>query len=265
MYIRGDDMDILDHPQVTFEYAGLFQSRGRWIHPDRTEKTHELLCVTGSEVYLNDDGKEFGLTKGQCLLLKAGTRHYGTKESEKVSFYWLHFRTENMLLPFFPQSPVAFDNSHLFKELLHYAFLPSPPQALVNAMLVRILAEIRYLQQTPRENSGKTAEEICEWIRANASAALTAEETARRFGFSCDHISRLLKKQYGVSTKVLIDRFLLCRIKDQLCNTGKYIKEIAYELDFNSDKAMIGFFKYHEGLFPSEFRNRFYKIHMNNH
>ena len=55
------------------------------------------------EVYeLNDDGKEFCLTKGQCLLLKAGPRHYGTKESEGVSFYWLHFRTENMLLPFLP-------------------------------------------------------------------------------------------------------------------------------------------------------------------
>ena len=49
-----------------------------------------------------------------------------------------------------------------------------------------------------------------------------------------------------------------------LANTGLYVKEIAYELEFESDKAFIGFFKYHEGLYPGEWRDRYYKIHMNN-
>ena len=37
----------------------------------------------------------------------------------------------------------------------------------------------------------------------------------------------------------------------------------AAALGFSSDKAFIGFFKYHEGCFPTEFRDRFGKIHMN--
>ena len=54
------------------------------------------------------------------------------------------------------------------------------------------------------------------------------------------------------------------KAKEMLNTTGKYVKEIAYELGFTDDKAFIGFFKYHEGVYPSAFRSRFYMIHMNN-
>ncbi len=146
---------------------------------------------------------------------------------------------------------------------MHYVFLPTPQKALVNAILVRILAQLSYAESRP-ESAGKTAEEVYEWLRVNASAGLSAKTAAARFGFSTDHLSRLLKKQYGVGIKSVIDRFVLNRAKELLANTGLYVKEIAYELEFESDKAFIGFFKYHEGLYPGEWRDRYYKIHMNN-
>lgn len=58
-------------------------------------------------------------------------------------------------------------------------------------------------------------------------------------------------------------RFILFRAKELLCNTGLYVKEIAAELDFPSDKAFIQFFFYHEGVYPEQFRRRFSRTHLN--
>lgn len=256
-------VSMLVNPNVSFEYAGLFSSKGTWTHPDRTEKTFEILYVTSGTVRLCEEQTVYTAPKGSLLVLEAGKRHYGIGEESGVSFYWLHFFIRGMVLPFETRFLERFSEPHLFKELLHYAFLPTPPQALVNALIVQILAQIAYAQ-TRSESTGKAAEEIYEWLRVNASARLSAKTAAAHFGFSPDHLSRLLKQQYGVGTKNVLDRFILNRAKELLSNTGLYVKEIAYELEFESDKAFIGFFKYHEGLYPAEWRDRFYKIHMNN-
>ena len=248
-------VSMLVNPNVSFEYAGLFSSKGAWTHPDRTEKTFEILYVTSGTVRLCEEQTVYTAPKGSLLVLEAGKRHYGIGEESGVSFYWLHFFIRGMVLPFETRFLERFSEPHLFKELLHYAFLPTPPKALVNALVVQILAQIAYAETHP-ENGGKAAEEIYEWLRIKAAAA--------HFGFSPEHLARLLKKQYGVGTKSILDRFLLNRAKELLSNTGLYVKEIAYELEFESDKAFIGFFKYHEGLYPAEWRDRFYKIHMNN-
>lgn len=257
-------MNILFNSYIKFNYAGLFSTEDDWIHPDRVENTYEIMYITAGEVYLNDEVLgEICLTKGSLAILEPGKRHYGSKISKNTSFYWVHFSVSEESELFKGVQLSRFDNPHLFKELLHFAFLPSSPEYLVNSILIRILSEIRYLCENTSGSADKAAEEIYEWIRANAGASLTAEKTARHFGFSSDHITRIIKKSYGVGTRQLIDRFILSKAKELLANTGKYIKEIAFELGFDSDKAFIGFFKYHEGVFPSEFRNKFYKIHMN--
>ena len=80
-------MTNLAHPGIFFDYGGLFSTSEEWIHPDRTERTHEIIYVTEGQVYMNDDGSERCLEKGQLLLLEANKRHFGYKKSSRVSFY----------------------------------------------------------------------------------------------------------------------------------------------------------------------------------
>ncbi len=258
-------MNILCNSSIAFNYAGLFFSDGQWIHPDRVEETYEIIYVTGGEVYLHDEALgELVLKKGNLVILEPYKRHFGFKKSCNVSFYWVHFHIPKGTLPFDKRLFSKIDSPHLFKELLHYACLPEKPEYLINSILIRILCEVCYLAKDTNPAADKTAEEIYEWIRINANAKLSAKSIAEHFGFSADHITRIMKKSYGIGTKAVIDMFILLKAKELLANTGKYIKEIAYELNFESDKAFIGFFKYHEGVFPSDFRSKFYKIHMNN-
>ena len=148
-----------------------------------------------------------------------------------------------------------------FTSLMKMVWVPSSiPQ---EELLLLTNRKNMLLSEKSQRSADGTAEKIYEWIRASATSKLTAEKTAGHFGFSPDHVTRIIKKNYGIGVKALINNFVLSKAKELLANTEKYVKEIAYELEFDNDKAFIGFFKYHEGVFPSEFRDRFYKIHMN--
>lgn len=87
---------------------------------------------------------------------------------------------------------------------------------------------------------------------------------AAQFGFSEDHLTRILQKTYGCGVKELTARFVTARARELLCNTNLYVKQVAAALGFSGDKAFIAFFKYHEGLSPARFRDRFSRTHMNN-
>ena len=256
-------MNVLTHPAVQFEYAGLFQSTREWIHPKRIGKNYEIIFVTQGEVDIAEEGVEYHLERGQLLILSPGKCHYGTRYSERVSFFWVHFRIEGEVLPFARRYFSNFESVSLFKELLHVSNLPEVPSYLVNSILLHILSELCHLSGEHATHYDSRAERIYEWIRINASSALSVERVAEEFRYSPDHLSRICKRNFGVGAGELIDRFLMLRLKELLSNTDLYIKEIAKELSFSDDKALIGYFKYHEGCSPTEFRNRFSRLHMN--
>lgn len=256
-------MNELLHPRFKFEYAGLFESAGEWIHPARVEKTFEIICVTKGEVWIAEQEREYCVRAGQVVLLSPYVVHKGTRASREVGFYWVHFHADGGV-PFAARYFEGFEHISLFKELLHYNNLPHPPVYLVNAVLLHILAALGMLCEREQTHFDAQAEKVREWIRINTSATLTVRATAAHFGYSADHLSRICKKQYGIGAGALIDRFLLTRAKELLCNTDVYVKEIAAQLGFATDKAFIGYFKYHEGCFPAAFRARFSKMHMNN-
>ncbi len=248
---------------IAFRAAGLFNTDRDWIHPERIEKTYEIIYVKKGDVYMSEDNKDIHVREGQLILLEPNVCHKGTRVTRDVSFYWVHFELLEGELPFNKRFFERFESKSLFKELLHWNNLPEPPEYLVNATLIHILSEFCFISEEETHRYDERAEAIKEWIRINADAKLSVSKIAEHFGFSSDHISRLCKNNYGITAGKMINRFILARAKALLCNTEKYVKEISAELGFSNDKEFIGYFKYHEGCFPSEYRKRFPMIHMN--
>lgn len=256
-------MNLLQNKSVSFVAAGLFNTDTEWIHPERVEKTYEIIYVTRGEVFLEENGQSLHLLEGQLVILKPDTLHRGTKVTRDVSFYWVHFSLDGGELPFQKRFFERFESKALFKELLHWSNLPTVPAYLVNATLVHILSEFCFLSEEEAGKYDERMERIREWIRINVDANLKVAAVAAHFGYSPDHISRLCKANYGIGIEKMINRFLMAKARELLCNTGKYVKEIASELGFSNDKEFIGYFKYHEGCFPTEYRKRFPMTHMN--
>lgn len=256
-------MNILINENISFEYAGYFSSKDEWIHPTRKERTYEIIYVTKGEVYMSEGDTCFKLSEGMSVILRPEYTHTGTHKSKDVQFYWVHFKAKDKL-PFENRLFERFDNPYLFKELLHTNNLPEIPECLVNSILVHILSEYYKSASMESSQSNAVAEKIFEWIRINASGALKVKTVSDEFGLSPDYITRLIKIHHGVSANTLINRFVMSKARQLLCNTELYIKEIADMLGFISDKAFISYFRYHEGCYPSAFRSRYGKLHMNN-
>jgi len=256
-------MNTLVNANIVFSYAGLFSTETEWIHPRRIEKTYEIICVTKGKVYMREGNRDYLIEPGQLILLSPNQLHYGTRVTCDVSFYWVHFTVNEGELPFEKRFFESFNDKYLFKELLHYNNLPRVPEYAVNSVLIHILAVLCHLSEKSTCSYNSISETLYEWIRINADASLTVKTVAEHFGYSSDHINRICKRNFGIGARTLINNFLLARAKELLCNTEKYVKEIAADLAFSSDKAFIGYFRYHEGCYPSEFRNRFGKTHMN--
>lgn len=108
-------------------------------------------------------------------------------------------------------------------------------------------------------------DELREYLRLNASRPLTVAEVAAHFGYSCDHLSRLYRREFGCDLKRGIVGARLRHIEALLLNTDYPLKTIAHMCGFGDENALVKFFGYHEGISPTSYRSRFFRVHRNAH
>lgn len=256
--VRKSDMYDMDIFNCRYNYMGLFTSDEAWKHPKACEVTYEIIYVTAGCVYLAEEDRRFVLQKGDLAVLSPGIIHYGNIASENVSFYWLHYNSDAEYDSFTIHN---FSSSYLFKQLMHYSHMPNCPEYVKNAVLHHLLAEISMCEIN--RNISSLGSSIYEWTRVNISRSLTVEKVANHFRYNSEYISRLIKKQYGITLKSLIDKMLIDKAKEYLCNVNMSVKEISSILGFSNANAFIIFFKYHEKITPKSYRNSYSYIHMN--
>lgn len=79
--------DIL--PEIT--YAGYHDIEFPYRNIRRISEDFIFYLITDGEMYLEEDGTEYHLKKGDCFLLEAGKLHFGTRDTYYHLFY-IHFR-----------------------------------------------------------------------------------------------------------------------------------------------------------------------------
>lgn len=239
---------------------GLFSSVGTWIHPEVSASSYELIFVTEGTVHIEEDGVEYALREGDLFCLRPHIVHKGVRESKNVSFYWLHFYAANYDAIGVYRAHVenARNCALFFKELNHLATIAAEP-ALIECKLLSFLYELR---ETPQEKS-KLFSDACEFIRVHIAEAPSVSDVASRFGYSKDYLSRLFSRYAGIPLKNYLDRERNSYAKSLLLSTTMNIREIAAAASFQSDKAFLKFFRYHNKTSPTAFRNSYYASHTN--
>lgn len=245
---------------LKYQNGGEFESSGSWIHGERRIESNEIMYVTGGCVYIEEDGIQYELHKDDMLFLEHGRLHRGTRKSENVCFYWFHFSggTPAVKLLHADSDRLA----GLIRQLFHYENTPAYPRRVLDLMLELILTEIEVC------GSGQPADrlvlQICEWIKLNSGRRILISEISDSFKYNSDYLSRLFKKQKGISLKGYIEMQRISYIKRALLASDKNISEVALICGFSDYQSFLKFFTYHEKASPMEFRNAFYGKHMNN-
>jgi AraC-like DNA-binding protein len=91
-------------------------------------------------------------------------------------------------------------------------------------------------------------------IRETLEDGTTIQEIAMRLGMSYSNFRKIFKEFTGFSPSMYQQDLKLQRAKDLLATTDMTIKEIAYQLNFESPDYFSSKFRLKTGLKPSEFR-----------
>ncbi len=257
-------MRISDFPIPKFENGGIFSSKGGWIHSTRVIDTYELILVTRGTVYLEENGVRHTLRPNDYILLHPDTMHGGFRVShEAVTFYWLHFHSEQSYPLAFtgtaPQPEIMIQNA---RQLLQIHHSPVYPKLTVDYMMYVLLAEL-LAQRQQRKPQNALALQTLEYIRAHAYHPLTAAEVAKNMGYHPDYLSRVLKTYCNTTLNGEIIRQRLSRAKYYLQTTDFTAARIAAELGYEDANLFEKFFSYHMGITPTVYRNSFSDLHTN--
>ena len=259
------------YENITYIHGGKFVSRGEWKHPERTIDSTEIIIVTKGTVYIAVGGNEYTLTQGDVLRIPQGVPHGGTRVStERVSFYWVHFsgakesEKENGLPPLCFRPENIAQAELLVRQLLHYASTEGYPRECVDYLVRLLLAELNTERVRLSASGHRIYLAVKEWVRVNCDLPIKVSDVASQFGYNEDYLNRVFKAFYPDGLKAYIDHMKMQKIKNDLINENLSLSALAAKYAFSDYKYFLKYFKYHEGVTPTKYRQLYYNIHMNN-
>ncbi len=221
-------------------------------------KSTVIFMLSGSlkAVY---NGTTLDLHTGEVLVANANTFSQALKLSESnTEFFWAQFNEipHDTSLPTHMYCKNSANLKELFNQLCYFSSLIKHQASAQNLLLQLILTEINVQFNT--DNSSKAvslSSQIYDWICENSDKKLTVEDVASKFGYSPDYLTRFMKREGYSGIKQLIITTRLDHIKALLSTTELSIKEIGIRSGFENTNDFFKFFKTHEGMTPTEFRD----------
>ncbi|MFA6507003.1 MAG: AraC family transcriptional regulator [Treponemataceae bacterium] len=268
-----------------------------WIHKERIIDTFELIVGVRGNVYIRQDDEKHVVKPGSSLLLLPNHQHGGyAYSSQPISFYWVHFQLKTFsilddeeglkklngigknpyshmsnqaVLPLFCDSVPDSKLDILFHQLLHLVSDPVYSTLAADYTLTSLLIQstqnmLRSYNQNNKESANSsTFEKSLEWVRQNYTTNVSTKEVAARYLYNSNYYSKLFRAQTGMCLLEYINTLRISKAKTLLYQTEARVKEIANEIGFADEKYFMRVFKQIEGISPTQYRNAFYKTHLN--
>jgi AraC-like DNA-binding protein len=284
---------------VEFISCGLFVSDAPWIHSNRIVDSFEIIIGVNKCLYISQSGIEHEVKPGEVLLLLPGVIHEGYQTCEEgISFNWFHFVTADPVELFddsvlsdhlaqlndpdsfkifsklcFPLyfTPARIERVNiLFQQLQHIVNSNYYTQQAANYISTSLLIELSeqmisdYYSLGKKSQRDRSISEIIEWIRINIREDISVMDVAARFAYNKDYMSRFFKKKTGYNLQEYIHLLKISKAKDLLTRSARSIKYISELVGFNDEKYFMRLFKKYENMTPTEYRQAYFRVHMNN-
>ena len=257
------------------EYPTHGHADGYYFHLDkgRILNEYQLLYITeGEGTFHSSSVKEARVGAGDVFLLFPGEWHsYHPDPRIGWKSYWIGFKGENMdrrvkheFLS--PQKPIYhIGYSSRFDDLFRYAFVTAREESAyvqqtlagaVNLLIGMMYSLERNIQLNSNHEHVDMVNRARMRIRQSLDADLTIQQIAKEMGVSYSNFRKLFKEFAGVSPSLYQQDLRLQRAKELLTTTDMSIKQIAYQLRFESPDYFSSKFKIKTGMKPSEYREQ---------
>ncbi len=249
-----------DHPSgYYFTYA-----KGRILNE------YQINYITeGEGTYENKSGK-YKISPGSLLITKPGEWHrYRPKKSTGWKEHYVGFTgqiAEQLLSQscFTHKKPVLHIGNReefidTYLKIFEYVIEEKPGYQQVAAGMIMKLLGFMVSVDKQKDFSGKRIEQIiqnaCFTIRENVESEIDFKKFAEQNHIGYSYFRKMFKKYTGVPPVQYHLGLKILRAKEMLLSSDKIIKEISYEMGFQSNYYFSRVFKKKLGVSPSEIRN----------
>ncbi len=238
----------------------------------RVLQEYQLIYITkGEGLFESAAAGSLAVTAGTVLLLFPGEKHrYKPRPETGWDEYWVGFRgsmvdqlsAQGFLRPEKAWLAVGFDEYLLgiFLEIIEQSKKEKAGyQPLMAGAVMHLLGRLQAVQQQ-QYFAGKDVEVIVNkaklLFKANLHQPVGVEEVARELGVGYSRFRKLFKTYTGIAPNQYHIQLKIQRAKELLLIPEKSVKEIAYELQFESNFFFSKQFKDKTGLTPAEYRRK---------
>ncbi len=245
-----------------------------WFDPKvgRTLYEYQLIYVTkGEGVFQSEHCAPLQVCAGNIIMLFPNEWHtYRPNEKSGWEVYWVGFNGSNIdrLLDngFFsktqPVLDIGFNESliGLYRQGIEVAnYQRTAFQPMLAGIVQQMIGSVFYID---KNNSFRDKDVVIKidharaLIRENIATDKTLEEIASQLNMSYSWFRRLFKQYTGFAPAQYQLEIKIQKAKELLTSTAMPIKEIAYELNFETTGYFITFFKSKIGVSPNVYRDK---------
>ncbi len=266
----GYDELLPGDPYPTRGHAGGYYfdtSKGRIL-----DEYQMLYLLEGEGVFSSAHVKEQQIKAGDIFLLFPDEWHtYRPLSASCWKSFWIGYRGKNI------DDRVKFGFLSVEKPVYHVGYCPEiirlyesamdvakreeaySQQSLagiVNNLIGTMYSRERNIILNRDQNKVDLINRARLIIREELQSRVTIQEIAERLGMGYSNFRKLFKEFTGVSPALYQQDLRLQRAKELLSTTNISIKEIAYQLNFDSPDYFSSKFKMKTGCKPSEYREK---------
>lgn len=243
------------------------------INKGRTLDEYQMLyLVEGEGVFTSEHIKEHKIKSGDIFLLFPGEWHsYHPLENSKWKSYWIGYKGKNMddrvkygfMSPEKPIYHVGYSaeiiqlyDSAMKAAKEEAAYSQQRLAGIVNNLIGVMYSKERNIILNRDRNKVDIINKARLIIREKLESRITIQEIAEQMGMGYSNFRKLFKEFTGVSPALYQQELRLQKAKELLSTTNTSIKEIAYQLNFDSPDYFSSKFKMKVGCKPSEYREK---------
>lgn len=259
-------------PNTTYPPKG--HPSSYWFNPQKGRVLHEyqiIYVVKGEGVFQSAHVKECMVSAGALLFLFPDEWHtFNPVKGTGWQAYWLGFNGAHadgfLQNAFFTQQNAVTDIGFheqmvaLFEQGIQIASLQKTGCQQMLAGVTHHLLSFIFYSRKNNSFRGKEIEQQVSKARMIMNAYTleekTPEEIAKELNLSYSWFRRVFKQYTGFSPAQYQQEIKLQKAKELLTGTNMPIKEITYELNFESSSYFITFFKTKVGLSPGDYRQK---------
>ncbi|MFQ7114201.1 AraC family transcriptional regulator [Hallella bergensis] len=257
------------------EYPTHGHADGYYFRPEkgRILNEYQLLYITeGEGVFSSTSVKKAKLRAGDLFMLFPGEWHsYHPTPDVGWKSHWIGFRGKNVddrvnagfLSPRKPIYHVGFsarvDDTYRFAfetAQEEGAYVQQTLAGAVNLLVGLMYSLERNLQLRSNHDHVDMVNHGRHRIRESLEADLTIQQIAEEMSVSYSKFRKLFKEFTGVSPSLYQQELRLQRAKELLTTTDLSIKQIAYQLRFESPDYFSSKFRAKTGMKPSQYREQ---------